>query len=95
MLHVNNLYKIKLKVKYTEQIQLINDIKLNTEQDQNPYMRNRPPKKIKSRELNQANKYENVKSILKHSLIFSHLQINMNNNQLIKIQENNIKRHLD
>ncbi|CAD8123887.1 unnamed protein product [Paramecium sonneborni] len=55
-----SIYKLSPndKVKYTEQIQLINDIKLNTEQDENPYMRNRPPKKIKSRELNQGNKYE-------------------------------------
>ncbi|CAD8202658.1 unnamed protein product [Paramecium pentaurelia] len=66
-----SIYKLSQndKLKYVDQLQLINDIKLNTEQDDNPYMRNRPPKKTKGKEQNQVSKYGDEKNAQPYSYI--------------------------
>ncbi|CAD8104959.1 unnamed protein product [Paramecium primaurelia] len=68
-----SIYKLSQndKIKYVDQLQLINDIKLNTEQDDNPYMRNRPPKKTKGKEQNQVSKYGDEKNVQPYSYIQS------------------------
>ncbi|CAK65034.1 unnamed protein product (macronuclear) [Paramecium tetraurelia] len=81
-----SIYKLSPndKLKYVDQLQLINDIKLNTEQDDNPYMRNRPPKKTKGKEQTQANKYGDEKGAQHQSYVQSFK--NIHEQQLINTE---------
>ncbi|CAD8210435.1 unnamed protein product [Paramecium octaurelia] len=81
-----SIYKLSPndKLKYVDQLQMVNDIRLNTEQDDNPYMRNRPPKKTKGKEQTQANKYGDEKGAQHQSYVQSFK--NIHEQQLINTE---------